>query len=121
MESSIFLNDLEFFGAHGIYPAEQGNKQRFLVSVELFGDFLQAAQTDDIGYTSDYSAVYNLIKNIAEEQHFGLIEALAHKIGSEILKKFKPVRAITVVVKKFPSSWEDKNYGSIGFRTTITR
>lgn len=121
MEGSIFLNDLEFFGTHGVYSSEREHEQKFLVSVELLGNFLPAAQKDDIQCTADYSKIYNEIKKILEEQHVNLIESLAYRIAKQLLEKFDQISSIKIIIKKFPSSWEGRTYGNIGFQATITR
>ncbi|MDE6432256.1 MAG: dihydroneopterin aldolase [Opitutales bacterium] len=121
MRNSIFLNDLEFFGTHGVYSLEHNCKQRFLVSIEMEGNFSKAAQTDNLEDTINYSTTYKIVQKIIETQHFNLIETLADNIAHTILDEFKSVHAVTVIVKKFPATWVDRNYGNVGVKTTITR
>lgn len=121
METSIFLNDLEFFGKHGVYQNEHRSNQRFTISVEIYGNFLNAMQSDELKYTVNYSTVYTIIKQTVEDNNFLLIEKLAYTISQNIFQKFESAQKIYISIKKFPISWSNKSYGNVGFSTTISR
>lgn len=95
----IRLVDMEFYGYHGVYEAEQEFGQRFAVDVELYYDCKTAAETDDLDETLNYVEVYALVKEIVEERTYNLLEALAEAIAQETLQCF-PIEGILVRVRK---------------------
>jgi dihydroneopterin aldolase len=121
MDGVIFLEDLEFFAKHGLRDSERVSAQKFLVSVCIFGNFLAATHSDNISHTIDYSMIYDLIKQIVEGNGFHLVERLAGEIAGNIFDKFSMATAVKVTVKKHPSSWVSKEYGSIGFSAKFPR
>ncbi len=121
MVTSIFFNELEFFGTHGWYTNERNLKQKFLISLQLFGDFSRAMYTDDINDTINYSSVYSLVKEVVEQNSFKLIETLARTIVEVLFTNFQTIQQANITVKKFPKTWDNKNYGDIGFQVTISR
>ncbi len=121
MGTSIFLEDLEFFGTHGVHASERERNQRFLISIIISGEIFKAMFTDKIEHTIDYSIVYQVVKNIVENRKFNLLETLAYSIVQAIFEKFDSACTITISVKKFPTSWTYKKYGSIGFKGTFSR
>jgi dihydroneopterin aldolase len=121
MESSIYLEDLEFFGTHGLYEFEKNRAQRFLISLRIFGDFSQAMEEDNIAATVDHSAAYAAVKRTVEVNKFNLIERLASEIASNIFMEFAVATGVEVTVRKQPLDWADKNYGSVGFTARFTR
>jgi dihydroneopterin aldolase len=121
MDGIIFLEDLEFFAKHGLRDSERVSAQKFLVSIHIFGNFLAATRSDDISHTIDYSAVYDLTKQIVEDNGFHLVERLAGEIAGNIFDKFSMATAVKVTVKKHPLSWASKEYSSIGFSAKFSR
>ncbi|MDR3563822.1 MAG: dihydroneopterin aldolase [Negativicutes bacterium] len=98
MNDKILLQNMMFYGYHGVYEYEREQGQRFYVDVELELNFGKAAISDDWRDTIDYVGVYNQIKSIFETQRFKLMEALAGHIAATLLKE--PVLRVTVSVRK---------------------
>lgn len=96
----IFLNHMQFYGYHGVYPEEQKLGQRFFVDVALELDLQKAAQSDDLHDTIDYSLVYARVKSIMEGKPKKLLETLAEEIAAVILRDFLLVQRVTVKVIK---------------------
>lgn len=94
------LNQLEFYGYHGLFPEEKKLGQRFIIDAELFLPLHIAGKTDDMNDSADYGAVYKLIKDIVEGESKDLIEALAEDIAQQILANFKLVKACGIKVIK---------------------
>jgi dihydroneopterin aldolase len=121
MENNLYLEDLEFSGRHGFHDIEKNCAQKFLISLRIFSDFSAAMESDSIGETVDYSAVYAVVKRTVEGNKFHLIERLAREIATNIFRKFTAVNGVEIGVKKYPLSWANRNYGSIGFTARFTR
>lgn len=100
MNDKISLKGLEFFGYHGLYPEERKLGQKFIVDIDLYGDFTYAAREDDIKNAVDYSAVFMLAKKIIEGKPHQLLESLTLKLCKVILSKFKQISQVTVRVQK---------------------
>lgn len=99
-ESDILLvEDIRFYGHHGVTAAEQEVGAWFSVDVELALDLTPAALSDDIGATVDYGLVARRVVAIATEQRVRLLERLAGLLTEALLREF-PAREVTVRVRK---------------------
>ena len=96
----ILLEGMRFYAYHGVNPEERALGQRFTVDVALAVDLRRAGQSDDLGDTVSYSAVYKLVRGIVEGEPRQLIEAVAEEIAAAILTGFPPVEHVTVTVRK---------------------
>ncbi|MGD0620939.1 MAG: dihydroneopterin aldolase [Thermacetogeniaceae bacterium] len=95
----IIMQGMEFYGYHGVLPAEQEIGQRFLVDLELATYLEHPGRLDDVSETIDYSEVYGLVEKIVTEERFNLIEALAERISQAVLGRYS-VEEVMVRVKK---------------------
>ncbi|MBS4175748.1 dihydroneopterin aldolase [Bacillus sp. FJAT-49736] len=96
----IYLNELEFYGYHGVLPEENRLGQRFRVSLVLELDLAKAGKSDDLNDTVSYAEIYELCKNIMEGKPYKLLEAAADKIAYSILEQFRMIDQVTVKVIK---------------------
>ena len=97
------LERMEFFGHHGVFPEENRLGQRYLIDVELALDLREAGASDRLEETVDYAEVCRLVRDVAEGPPFRLIEALAEKVATEILRVYTRVSEVRVrVVKPHP-------------------
>lgn len=96
----IFLNDMAFYGFHGVFPEETKLGQRFMVSIELELDLKEAGETDAIEKSIDYGLVYQLTKEVVEGKAKKLIEAVAELIANNLLTNLNLLEACTVKVVK---------------------
>ena len=96
----IILNNLGFYGYHGVLEAEKTLGQKFFIDVKLYLDTKEAGQNDDLTKSVSYADVYEIIKDITENKRFDLIEALAETISQEILESYSMINSIMVRVKK---------------------
>lgn len=95
----IHLQNMQFYGRHGVNPEEQILGQRFAVDVTLFVNTRPAALADDLHQTVNYAQVYKVVKRIVEDECFQLIETLAETIATAIGRQFVPQR-VQVCVRK---------------------
>jgi 7,8-dihydroneopterin aldolase/epimerase/oxygenase len=96
----IRISDLEVNYYVGVPDYERRNKQRLLVSVEIGSDFNEAARTDNLETTIDYSAVCLQIRKYGDGRSWRLIEKLAVDLAGFVLAEFKAA-TVRVEVKKF--------------------
>ncbi|MDQ0177881.1 dihydroneopterin aldolase [Bacillus chungangensis] len=116
----IFLNEMEFYGYHGVLTGEKQIGQRFRATVVMSVDLKQAGQTDDLQETINYAEVYQLCKKIVEGSGYNLIEALAEHIASEILTQYSKVQEVNVTVTK-PDPPIPGHYQSVAVEITRSR
>lgn len=116
----IFLNHMQFYGYHGVYPEEQKLGQRFFVDAVLELDLQKAGQSDDLHDTIDYSLVYEHVKEIMEGKPKKLLETLAEEIAAVILRDFSLVKRVTVKVIK-PDPPIQGHYQSVAVEITRGR
>jgi dihydroneopterin aldolase len=96
----IRLNEMVFYGYHGVLPEEQKLGQRFVVDVEIAADLRKAGELDDLSATVNYAEVLDVVKAIVTGPPCLLIEAVAERVAAEILKRFPLAEAVTVTIKK---------------------
>jgi dihydroneopterin aldolase len=95
----LTLDDVRFFGRHGVTPAEESVGAWFSVDVELGVDLAAAAVSDDLAAAIDYGAVAKRVVEIGTGPRVNLIERLAGLIAEALLKEF-PAREVRVRVRK---------------------
>lgn len=96
----ILLNNLQFYGYHGLLPEESKLGQRFFVDVELYTDLKKAGKTDDMNDSIHYGEAYQLIEAVVTGEAKNLIEAVAESIAQELLHHFSLLSACKVKVVK---------------------
>jgi dihydroneopterin aldolase len=100
MTGRITLSNMVFYGYHGDLPEESTLGQRFIIDVVLTLDIAQAAATDHLNQTVDYTRVYAICRETVEKDRFKLIEALAAHVIDRILEACPIVDAVTITIKK---------------------
>ena len=116
----ICLNQMEFYGYHGVFPEENKLGQRFYVDVTLEMDLSYAGRADDIKQTVNYADVYQEVQRVVEGNPKKLIESVAEEIASVILKSFALVTLCTVKVTK-PDPPIPGHYKSVAIEITRSR
>ena len=97
---AIEIEDLEVFFKVGVTEVERARPQRLLLSLGMRADFRQAAATDDLRHTIDYSAVARRLAALGEGRSWNLIETLAAEVAGLVLSEFHAA-GVTVRIKKF--------------------
>jgi dihydroneopterin aldolase len=95
------LNDMTFYGYHGNLEAERELGGRYRVDLEIGMDLARAAGSDDLGETIDYIHVYQLVREVMEEQQHRLLESAAETIAAQVLG-LPRVEQVRVRVAKTP-------------------
>ena len=92
---------MSFYGYHGDVPAERELGGRYAVDLEIGMDLSPAAQSDDLSAAVDYVHVYQLVREVVEEQQHRLLEAVAEAIAGRVLE-LPRVEEVKVRVGKTP-------------------
>ena len=95
----LFLEDVCFWGQHGLTKEEQSVGAWFSVDAELAMDLRAAAVSDDVAATVDYGLVMRRIVEIGTKQRVNLLERLAALMSEAILREF-PATAVRVRLRK---------------------
>lgn len=96
----IILNDLGFYGYHGLFSEENSLGQRFFIDLQCGVDLTGPAQTDAIGSTVSYAAIYDEVKAAFETRRMHLIEAVANNIVEALFTAFADIEWVIVRVRK---------------------
>lgn len=99
MKDIIRLNQMSFYGYHGVSAAEKETGRVFEVDCELEVDLAEAGHSDQLRDTIDYAEVHNIIKETVEGTAFSLLEALAQTLADKLLDSF-PAYRVTLRVRK---------------------
>jgi dihydroneopterin aldolase len=110
----IHIEQLEVFARIGVPEEERTNPQRLTVSISFWPYQQTRDLADKIDQTVNYSAVAEETKKFVRDQSVNLIETLADRLATHLLKTF-PIQKVTVEVRKFPL--QDAKYVS----ATVTR
>jgi dihydroneopterin aldolase len=95
----LLVEDIRFYGHHGVTPAQQEVGAWFSVSVELSLDLTPAALSDDLEAGVDYAEVVRRVIEVGTGQRVRLIERLAGLLSEALLREY-PAREVTVTVRK---------------------
>ncbi len=96
----IRLNEMVFYGHHGVHPEERKLGQRFIVDFTYETDPNEDTNIKHIDDTIDYTAVYSIIKHILENQEFQLLENCANTILVNIIETFPKIIRAQVKIRK---------------------
>lgn len=100
MADHIRLNQMVFYGYHGVLPEERALGQRFVVDVEIRADLQPAGQSDNLERTLNYVDLYQTVKGILTGPSVLLIETLAERVAECVLKDFALAESVAVRVRK---------------------
>ncbi|MDF2787238.1 dihydroneopterin aldolase [Neobacillus niacini] len=116
----IFVNQMEFYGYHGVFPEETKLGQRFVVDLMVLVDLKKAGQTDELEYSVNYGELFQVCKEVVEGKPYKLVEAVAEKIAETVLGQFTLVSEVTIKVIK-PDPPIPGHYQSVAVEITRGR
>jgi 7,8-dihydroneopterin aldolase/epimerase/oxygenase len=116
----IFVNQMEFYGYHGVFPEETKLGQRFAVDLMVLVDLRKAGESDDLDYSVNYGELYRVCKEVVEGKPYKLVEAVAEKIAEIVLTQFTLVTEVTIRVIK-PDPPIPGHYRSVAVEITRGR
>ena len=97
----LLLREMSFYGYHGDVEAERELGGRYRVDLEIGMDLSQAARSDNLEGAVDYVHVYQLVREVVEEQQHRLLESIAEAIAGQVLSLSR-VEEVRVRVGKTP-------------------
>ncbi len=99
--SCVRLVNAVFYARHGVHEEERRLGGRYEVDAELFFDSMEAAATDDLTKTIDYSQAYAIISEVMTGgEPASLIETLAYRVASRLMEELLIAEKVTVKVRK---------------------
>ena len=96
----IRLNEMIFYGYHGVEPEERKLGQRFIVDFTYETDIRNDQKIHHIDETVDYSRVYEIIKNVMENDEYHLLENCANSLLDNVLDWFPKITKAKVRIQK---------------------
>ncbi|MCK9557405.1 MAG: dihydroneopterin aldolase [Candidatus Cloacimonetes bacterium] len=96
----IHLNEMVFYGYHGVHDEERKLGQRFIVSSTLYTDPELDAHIRSLEDTVDYTKVYADIKEIMESRQFQLLECCANSIADRLLSEYRLIESLSIRIQK---------------------
>ena len=110
----IHIEQLEVFTRIGVPEEERANPQRLTVTISFWPSQPTPDFANNIRQTVNYSAVAEETKNFVRDHSVSLIETLADRLASHLLKTF-PIQKVKIELRKF--ALQDAKYVSV----TVTR
>lgn len=97
---TVFIDGLEVFANHGVYPEENALGQKFVVSVAFFCETRAAGEADDLALSINYGEAAQFIDEYLRAHTFKLIEAVAEQVAAALLERYELARGVRVKVEK---------------------
>ena len=117
--AKIRLQNMTFYGFHGVSKAERETGRRFEVDCELELDISSAAHTDKLDDTVNYTSVYYTVERIVQQDKYNLLETVAARIARDLLATFSAQRVLVRVRKRIPPSPGNLDYIEVEFDSAI--
>ena len=96
----IKLNEMVFYGYHGVHDEERKLGQRFIVTVKLHTYPEKDHLVRHLPDTVDYTKVYSEIKEIMETHQFWVLEDCANTLADKLLEDFPLLSKVEVRISK---------------------
>lgn len=95
----LTLKSMSFHARHGHSEEEKRIGNTFEIDLEFSLSLTEAAKSDDLTKTIDYSKARDVVSDIMDGTPVNLIETLCFKIGERLFKNFTPQK-LQVKVRK---------------------
>lgn len=96
----VFIDGLEVFANHGVFPEENKLGQKFVVSATIYCDTRRAGETDDLAASIDYGAVCHDIDAFLRGRTFRLIERAAEALSAYLLDRYPSMLGVRLRIDK---------------------
>lgn len=95
----LSIHNIEITAPLGVYEFEKLQQNRFLISVDLWGDYQKSMNSDELQDTLNYQVIFEISQEVL--RHGGnLIEAAAQQIMSRVLAFDYPLTKVRVYIQK---------------------
>ena len=95
----VFLRDVRFYAFHGVMPQERQVGAEFMVSLRVGYPLEKAMESDEVGDTLNYAALYDLVKT-EMQQPSKLLEHVAGRIAKAVTTAFPQTTSIDLTLTK---------------------
>ncbi len=112
------IRDLRIRCIVGVHKHERKVEQDLLVDIGLEFDYSEAAHTDQIGLTIDYTHLASILELWMQREKFQLIETLAARACILITDEWPQISKCRVTIKK-PSALPKARYASVTSEWTV--
>src|SRR5689334_9429981 len=117
MADRIELRGLKVRGQHGVFDHERANGQDFVIDITVWIDLADAAASDELAETYDYSALAQRAADVVAGPARNLIETVGAQIADQVMDDQR-VHAVEVAVHKpqapIPQQFADVSVVEIG-------
>lgn len=96
----IAVQDLKVRCIVGVNPHERKVEQDLFLDLRIETDFAEAARTDQLAHTVDYTAMAALLTEFIRREKFLLIETLAERACALLCAEWPQIRRCRVTIKK---------------------
>jgi len=96
----IKIKNLEVHGYHGVFPEENENGQKFIISAILYGDFREAGKTDNLAKTINYGNVSKMMYKFIEKNMFQLVETVVERLAEQMLLTIPKLKKVKLELQK---------------------
>ena len=96
----IEIDNLVVFANHGVFDEEKTMGQRFVISLKLYTDMAEAAESDDITNSVNYGEVCEYVTEFTKTHRAKLIEKAAQDVAYALLRKYPLLNGVEVQFKK---------------------
>ena len=95
----LSIQNIEIEAPLGVFDFEKKNKNNFLVSVDLWGDYEKSMHSDELMDTLDYQLIFEIAHEVLAKGG-NLIEAAAQQIIEKIFLLDFPLTKVRVLIQK---------------------
>lgn len=103
----LSIHQIEIIAPVGVYDFEKTNQNKFLISVDIWGDFTTSMKSDNLSDTLDYQLIYEIAQEVMQ-QGGDLIEAKCKAIADKIIQIDFPMTKIRVLIEKIEPPLKSK-------------
>jgi len=96
----IRLTNMRFFARHGLFQEEATLGQRFEVDLTVSLNLRTAGLSDNMNDSVHYGELYEVVRSVAEQERFNLLEALSERIAGNVLAYDGRICSVEVTVRK---------------------
>ena len=107
IKNKIKLENLNFYGYHGVYNKEIKDGQEFILNLDISYNYNDSS--DSVSKTIDYIELYNLLKIFFNKTRYNLLETLGNEIINQVLDNYASIYYIKVNIRKPSISIEQNN------------
>jgi len=95
----VSIHNLKVYGYHGCLPEEEVIGTTYLIDIDVYTDFSEAAKNDDLSKTIDYVVIAEIVKKEMSIRA-KLIETVCQRIVSRIKSEYPKAHKVKVVLFK---------------------